>query len=197
MPVPVVMTGAPAVTAQATVEVAKPVESVATAAPVVSGTVATKATAAMSAVASGRASAVASTTPSAAPTTTASVVAKPPVFASLTGSHFVLGLRSPTCAPGKDCQAVLTLTATEGYHINKEYPYKFIVDAKEGVTYTKDAFAKASGDFQQVSETVGTTAIGFRAAHAFDLSGTFKMSVCSEANCQVEVQKMALHVPVD
>jgi hypothetical protein len=133
----------------------------------------------------------------------ASVSAKvrPPSFASASGPHFTLGLAAPgTCAPNTDCAATLTLTATEGYHINKDYPYTFTADPRDGVTYLGkggSVFSKANGEFQQVSETVGATRVGFRAAQSFELSGTFKMSVCSEANCQLEVQKIALRVPLE
>jgi hypothetical protein len=123
-----------------------------------------------------------------------------PVASYTGGPHFKLALSAPgNCAANSECSALLTLTATEGYHINKnEYPYKFIADEASGVVFTKDArsFGTASGDFTLVNESVATVRISFKAASAFTLQGTFKMSVCSEANCQVEVQRLALNVPI-
>jgi hypothetical protein len=182
---------------------APPLASMASAA--ASATAVTSASARASNSASGKATSLMPTATGVASTVASSSASlnrvKPPAFASLKGEHFTLGLMAPgSCEAGKDCAATLTLTATEGYHINKEYPYKFTTDARDGVTFlAKDgsAFSKANGDFQQTSETVGTTRVGFRATKTFELSGTFKMSVCSDANCQIEIQKIALQVPIE
>ena len=36
----------------------------------------------------------------------------------------------------------ITLKAAEGFHVNLEYPYKFISDKPDGITFEKDAIAK-------------------------------------------------------
>jgi hypothetical protein len=95
----------------------------------------------------------------------------------------------------------MVLRATEGYHINKEYPYKLTMNDSAGVTFLGKegkTFSKASGDFAQSGELTGITNFAFQAAAAGSakLTGVFKMSVCSEANCQIEVQNVAIDVPV-
>ncbi|NOU28196.1 MAG: hypothetical protein HOO96_09855, partial [Polyangiaceae bacterium] len=116
--------------------------------------------------------------------------------------HFTVDFVAPgDCKSGARCNASLTLRALEGYHINNEYPYKFIANdaanvdflGKEGKT-----FSKAGGEFAKTGETTAQMSVPFqaKAAGTAKLSGTFKMSVCSEANCQIETPSVALDVPI-
>jgi hypothetical protein len=123
------------------------------------------------------------------------------VGARVSGSHFVIDFTAPgDCKVGARCNAALTLRATEGYHINDGYPYKFIANdanadflGKEGKT-----FSKAGGEFAKTSPTTAQMSVPFqgKSAGTVNVSGTFKMSVCSESNCQIESQAVALAVPV-
>ena len=147
------------------------------------------------------ASAIASTVP-----VVASASAAPPqkpVGSRTSGSHFTLDFAAPgDCKSGARCPATLTLHATEGYHINDAYPYKLVANenpnvdflGKEGRTYSK-----AGGELVKTGETTARMNLPFQAkspgkAH---ISGTFKMSVCSESNCQIESPTVALDVPID
>lgn len=124
-----------------------------------------------------------------------------PVGSRVSGSHFVIDFTAPgDCKVGARCNAAITLRATEGYHINDGYPYKFIANdanadflGKEGKT-----FSKSGGEFAKTSPTTAQMSVPFqgKSAGTVNVSGTFKMSVCSESNCQIESQAVALAVPV-
>jgi hypothetical protein len=77
------------------------------------------------------------------------------------------------------------------YHINKEYPYKFVpADAA--------AIGFAGADHKQEGEKTATMTVRFKPAAAGDakVEGTYKMSVCSAEQCQIEQPKISLTVPV-
>jgi len=96
----------------------------------------------------------------------------------------------------------LRLVASGEYHVNKEYPYKFTAAAAPGVTFLGSAdastFSRAAGDFREEGEKIGVMTVRFRptAAGEAKVSGTYKMSVCSAENCQVESQAVSLSIPV-
>jgi hypothetical protein len=181
-----------------------PAETVAAPATKATATAAAGVSAAPSATAKASASASATAKTVASVSAAASATSAPakPVYARVSGSHFTVDLSVPgDCAAGQRCNGSLTLRATEGYHINKEYPYKLTMNDSAGVTFLGKegkTFSKASGDFTQSGELTGTTNFAFQAASAgaAKLTGVFKMSVCSEANCQIEVQTVAIDVPV-
>jgi hypothetical protein len=196
---------APVVSASAAAPV---VESVTTTPPIgtLPSTTARGAKSAMPLVAAGTAAALVATPPPTAVATAApSVSAKvPPKFASagVNGNHFQLGLSAQDdCAVGAECTGSISLTATGGYHINNEYPYKFIGDASgnyDWISSGANSFSKAGGNFAKTSETTAVMSFRYRgkAPGAARLSGTYKMSVCSEANCQIEVQAIGAGITV-
>ncbi len=190
----------------ATVASAVPTVSAApSASAVASGTAAaTAAATAATAKPSAAASASAKASASAAVASASASAAPPakPAASRTAGSHFTVDFVAPgDCKSGARCNASLTLRALEGYHINNEYPYKFIANdaanvdflGKEGKTYSK-----AGGEFAKTGETTAQMSVPFqgKAAGTAKLSGTFKMSVCSEANCQIETPSLALDVPI-
>jgi hypothetical protein len=93
------------------------------------------------------------------------------------------------CASGATCEAQLVLTALGDYHVNDEYPTKFVADATgedavEGHTFEIDGAKR------------GTLTVRFKAAKPgpATLTGTFKLSVCNEDNCEIEAPAIALPV---
>ena len=120
------------------------------------------------------------------------------VHAACGNNYFVDTEQVGSCAVGAKCEAALTLVAVGAYHINDEYPYKFIAEAAPGVTYRgldgagANVFSKAAGNWSQRDEKTGAMTAAFTPSDrsAKKLSGTFKFSVCSAQNCQLE------HVPV-
>jgi hypothetical protein len=94
------------------------------------------------------------------------------------------------CAPGATCEARLVLTALGDYHVNKDYPFKFLGDPAVPVD-GEGAFA--IDDTRHLTMTVK-----FRpaAAGTAKLVGTFKLSVCSHDTCEIETPRIELAVPV-
>ena len=101
------------------------------------------------------------------------------------------GPRTP-CASGSTCEAHLVLTALGDYHVNKDYPFKFIGDAAPAVT------VDGTGTFALDDAKHGTLTIKFRpaAAGTAKLAGQFKLSVCSDDTCEIETPQLELTVPV-
>lgn len=96
----------------------------------------------------------------------------------------------------------LRLAAAGEYHVNKEYPYKFLAAAAPGVQFLgngdANTFSRAAGDFREDGEKAATMTVRFKPTSAGEarVSGTYKMSVCSAENCQVEAQAVTLVVSV-
>jgi hypothetical protein len=125
-----------------------------------------------------------------------------PAAAHLTGNHYALDVASPGCKAGDACVVTLRLNVGGEYHVNKEYPYKFVAKADPAIDFlgTGDAntFSRAKGDFKEEGEKTATMTVRFKAKSAgpANVSGTFRMSVCSAANCQLERQPVSLTVDV-
>jgi hypothetical protein len=92
------------------------------------------------------------------------------------------------CKVGSTCEAKLTLTALGDYKVNDEYPFKFVADAGE---LAVEGFA-----FALDGKKTGVMTVKFKSARAgkAKLTGAFKLSVCNDANCQIEAAKIALDV---
>jgi hypothetical protein len=123
--------------------------------------------------------------------------------AHVDGNHFVIdGAPAAECTAGADCVVAIKLTAQAEFHINQQYPYKFTATRVEGVTFLgadKDnphVFTKSAGDFSIDDEKNGTMRVKFKVAQkgAVTIGGTFKLSVCSSANCQLEQQEVSVAV---
>jgi hypothetical protein len=117
-----------------------------------------------------------------------------PAGAPLAGKSFyrVDPGAQPPCASGTTCEAHLVLTALGAYHVNKEYPFKFVGDAPPAAPLEGD------GAFALDDATHGTLTIRFRpsAPGTTKVAGTFKLSVCSDDTCEIETPKLELAVPV-
>lgn len=142
--------------------------------------------------------------PSAATATGAPPPVLQPAATKITGSHFTLDVASPGCVSGSACVVTVRLEASGGFHINKDYPYKLALNAAPNVEFlgsdpaSSSTFSKSAGDFVINEEHVSTMTARFKptAAGTANVSGVYKMSVCSESNCQLEQMKIALDVPV-
>jgi hypothetical protein len=118
--------------------------------------------------------------------------------------YFVDATPSPACAAGANCAVALTLVATGDYHINDEYPYKFKADEARGVTFLgtdgagKNVFSKSAHDWTKTDEKTGKMIVAFNPTDkgSTTITGTFKLSVCSRQNCQLEQQPLAAVVAV-
>ncbi len=151
------------------------------------------ATATPTATASATTTAIASAkaTTSASAKTAASAPAAPlkPSSAHLTGKNFAIDVAAPGCRTDTPCAMTIKLNATGDYHINNEYPYKLVPTG---------GFAPDGQEFRKDAEKTGTLTVRFTPKAPGDVtaSGTFKMSVCSAENCQIEQQPVSLVVAV-
>lgn len=95
------------------------------------------------------------------------------------------------CAQGTICEARVVLTALGDYHVNKDYPFKFVADPASPPVDGDGAFALDDAKH-------GTMTVKFRPASAgtAKLVGTFKLSVCSDDTCEIETPKLELAIPV-
>lgn len=96
------------------------------------------------------------------------------------------------CAPGATCEARLVLTALGDYHVNQDYPFKFVGEPAPAVPVVGEG-AFAFDDAKHLTMTVK-----FRpaAAGTAKLVGTFKLCVCSDDTCEIETPRIELAVPV-
>ena len=151
---------------------------------------------------SGSAKALASAAASAAPPKDAPPATPlKPASTRMSGKNFTLDASSPGCRVEQPCTMTLRLAAAGEYHVNKEYPYKFTASAAPGLQFLgsgdANVFSRASGDFREDGEKAATMTVRFKPTVAGDtvVAGTYKMSVCSADQCQVEAQAVKLAVP--
>jgi hypothetical protein len=121
------------------------------------------------------------------------------------GNHFTIDAApAADCAAGASCAIAVKLVAQADYHVNQQYPYKFIAAQTPGVTFlgsdpaAPNVFTKTAGDFAIGDEKTATMMVKFKAGQkgAVSIGGTFKLSVCSTQNCQLEQQDVAVNVTV-
>lgn len=131
------------------------------------------------------------------------VAADGSVKRTFTGDNFDVVVSAPACKAKTACSADIQLVAKAGYHINEEYPYRFAAAPAGGIAYkgkeAPEVFSKATGDFTKASASEGRMQIRYEAdgtSKKLPLSGTFKMSVCSEASCQIEAPQLEVEVPL-
>ena len=125
------------------------------------------------------------------------------VTRSFSGDHFDITVKAPGCKAKTPCTAEIKLTAKPGYHLNEEYPYKFAGKPAGGMAFkgkaTPDVFSRNDGDFLKASAGEGALQIRYEAdgtVKKVPLSGVFKMSVCSDAACQIESPTLDVDVPL-
>jgi hypothetical protein len=97
------------------------------------------------------------------------------------------------CASGAVCEARLALTALGDYHVNKDYPFKFVGDPAPAVPLD------GQGTFALDDDKNGMMTVKFQptAPGTVKIAGTFKLSVCSGDVCEIEAPKLALDVTVN
>ncbi len=128
----------------------------------------------------------ASVTSAAPPTAAASITAdREPAAGQVLASDpkFRIELDAPaTCADG--CRPKLVVTTLGGYHVNAEYPTKFV--PADGVT--------ATGTFAVTDETTGVMTLDVPAGTP-KVAGTLKLAVCTDEICEIEAPQIAFTLP--
>ncbi len=119
------------------------------------------------------------------------VAAVPPPLAGNAFYRIDAGPRTP-CTAGAPCEARLVLSALGAYKVNRDYPFKFVAEPAPGVA------VDGTGAMSFDDAKTGTLTIRFRAPRGGParLTGTFKLSVCTEEECQIEEPKIVLELPV-
>jgi len=129
--------------------------------------------------------------PAPAPTPAKGIAPLPPPLAASAFYRIDAGPQTP-CTAGAVCEARLVLTALGAYHVNQKYPFKLL--AEPGPDLTVDG----TGTFALDDARTGTLTVKFRAAKpgTVRLAGTFKLSVCTEEECEIVEPKVQLELPV-
>jgi hypothetical protein len=129
--------------------------------------------------------------PARQPARAGSALPLPPPLAGSAFYRLDLGPLTP-CAAGAPCEARLVLTALGAYKVNRDYPFKFIADPAPGVA------VDGTGAFALDDARGGTLTLRFRAARPgpVRLTGTFKLSVCTEEECEIEEPKISFELPI-
>ena len=93
------------------------------------------------------------------------------------------------CKRQTTCEAKLKLVALNGYKVNEEYPFKFVGDAAPALTF------EGSGTFDKANRTM-TVKFKADATGKVNVSGVFKLSVCTADVCKIEKAKISFAAPV-
>jgi hypothetical protein len=86
--------------------------------------------------------------------------------------------------------------------VNKEYPYKFTANDAANVQFLGadggKVFSRGSGAFSQQGETAATISVRFRgtATGTATIAGPFRLSVCTDTECKIDVANVSLGVPI-
>jgi hypothetical protein len=111
---------------------------------------------------------------------------KPPATTAVLASteHYKVELAACATAP---CEPTLVLTALGDYKVNADYPHKWVPDPASAEA------APGPGTFAHPSKNIGTLAVPVRAGTTH-VSGTFKLAVCTDAECKLEAPTIAFDV---
>jgi len=126
-----------------------------------------------------------------APPAGAAANAPPPPLAGGPFYRVDVGPQTP-CTAGAPCEARLVLTALGAFHVNKEYPFKFVGEPTPGL------LVEGTGSFALDDAKSGTLTIRYRAARSgrARFTGRFKLSVCDPDRCEIEQPKIEFELPV-
>jgi hypothetical protein len=102
------------------------------------------------------------------------------------------------CQHQQPCQLHAVVVAKGDYHINDKYPYRFTAEDApgQGLSFPKREIGRADGEFEQQKAILKVPFSAERAGEA-KVGGRLSFSVCSEKNCLMYTQPLALLVRVD
>ena len=102
---------------------------------------------------------------------------------------------SGTYKVGTEGAVQIVLDAKTPFKVNQEYPYSFALNEAAGVKF---ASMKVTGDAVKLEQKRATMSVPFTPSEAGErtISGTFKFSVCTEEQCLIKKQELALAVTV-
>jgi hypothetical protein len=112
-------------------------------------------------------------------------------------TSFKLAVATPPAGPaGTEAVARVSVTPTEGWHMNKEYPTKLKVTAPDGVQLAKAVFEV--GDVTKLDDNELAFDIKLVAAKAgtYKVDGEIKFAVCTPETCDPKKQPIAFDLVV-
>ncbi len=116
--------------------------------------------------------------------------------------NYTLDVKAGECKASGECSVTLKLLTGGEFHVNEEYPYKFVAAPAADVTYLgkqdPNTFSRAAGDFRTETPQTATMTVRFRPQKAGDVQvqGSYKLSVCSKDACQIDTAAVNTRVSV-
>ena len=99
----------------------------------------------------------------------------------------------------KDQQGIVrvVLTTKGDYHINKQYPYKFVTQdpPADGVTYPKKVVPRGDGTYEEKRAVLPVPFVPTKTGDLM-VGGLFSLSVCTDANCLMDKARLEVSVKV-
>ena len=117
--------------------------------------------------------------------------------AQVSEDSFALELKpSGAYKVGQAGQVELVLEAKPPFKVNQEYPYSFSLNESTGLNFTS---MKLTKDAVKLEEKRATLSVAFTPSQAGQktISGTFKFSVCTDEQCLIKKEELALNVDVN
>ena len=100
----------------------------------------------------------------------------------------------------KDQQGIINIVlVTKGdYHINKQYPYKFVTadPPADGVAYPKKTVRREDGSYEEKKAVLPVPFVASKTGDV-QVGGVFSLSVCTDANCLMDKQRLEVNVKVE
>ncbi len=98
---------------------------------------------------------------------------------------------------GKPGVVRIVLITKGDYHINEQYPYKFVVQesSDEGVTFAKKTIRRADGTFSKSRAEMPVTFTSNRSGNV-RVGGVLSLSVCTASNCLLDKRPLELTVTI-
>jgi hypothetical protein len=112
--------------------------------------------------------------------------------AAYTGPAYKVATAAEPCVEGSPCAIRIDLSALGPFHVNREYPFRFEPDP------AFDARALPETPIAVKDDRTASYRVGFQPARAGALrvAGTFKLSVCTDEECRIENEPIAVDVQV-
>ena len=120
-----------------------------------------------------------------------------PIGKSAQGQTFALEAISDNTYPqGEESRFSISIAGRDGWHINKEFPLRIELEAPNGVGLTKTAFERP--DAAAFSDASARFDVPFKPSEAgrHEIRADVSFAMCTDENCVLEDQKLALALEV-
>lgn len=111
-------------------------------------------------------------------------------------SSFHLAVAAVNGKPGAETIAKVVVTPGSGYHVNKDYPTKLVLQPPAGVTIAKAELVTADAAKLTDNELVFDVKLTAAQPGTYTVDGRFKFAVCTESTCDPKKKKITLQLAV-